>query len=247
LTLERRRGEKIEALGVYRDAARSSKQYCNKASGLRWMSLMLLSHIPFAGRVWALPVFTVLAPSERYDQQRGRSHKTLAERARLVLLQLRRWLPKRDLVVVADGEYSVLELLAAVATMTAPVTLVTRLRVRARLFEPATARQPGTIGRPACTGKRLPKLSAVSEDPETVWQRMTVPRWYSQGEREIEIVTGTGVWYHPGKPVVALRYVLIRDPKGPVSPPSAALHATGSHPRADRGVVRAAVAVGNHL
>jgi hypothetical protein len=217
-TLERRSGEKIEAKGVYRDAARSSKQYCNKASGLRWMSLMLLSHIPFAGRVWALPVFTVLAPSERYDQQRGRTHKTLSERTHLVLRGLRRWLPGRSLVVAADGEYAVMELLAAVATMKEPVTMVTRLRLDARLFEPAPARQPGTIGRPPRTGGRLPKLEALLADPKTLWQRITVPRWYSQGEREIEIVTGAGVWYHPGKPLVALRYVLIRDPRGRFRP-----------------------------
>jgi hypothetical protein len=32
---------------------------------------MLLSPMPWAGRVWALPFLTVLAPSERYCQARG--------------------------------------------------------------------------------------------------------------------------------------------------------------------------------
>jgi hypothetical protein len=72
-TLERRRGAKIAAKGVYRDAARSSKSCVTQASGLRWISLMLLVPIAWAGRVWALPFFTVLAPSERYHQQRGRT------------------------------------------------------------------------------------------------------------------------------------------------------------------------------
>src|SRR5688572_28341408 len=75
-TLERRRGAKIAAKGVYQDAARSSKSCMTQASGLRWMALMLLVPLPWAGRVWALPFFTVLAPSERYHQQRGRRHKT---------------------------------------------------------------------------------------------------------------------------------------------------------------------------
>ena len=39
-TLERRRGPQISALGVYRDAVRSSRSYVVKASGLRWISLM---------------------------------------------------------------------------------------------------------------------------------------------------------------------------------------------------------------
>ena len=65
-TLERRRGLKIKSLGIYRDAVRSSRSHLVKASGLRWVSLMWLGHVPWAGRSWALPFLTVLAPSERY-------------------------------------------------------------------------------------------------------------------------------------------------------------------------------------
>src|SRR5258708_15279332 len=65
-TIERRRGEKIAAKGIYRDPVRSSKSHFVKASGLRWMSMMWLAYIPFAQRVWALPFLTALAPSERY-------------------------------------------------------------------------------------------------------------------------------------------------------------------------------------
>jgi hypothetical protein len=49
-TLERRRGRRIAAKGIYRDAVRSSKDYFVKASGLRWVCLMLLVPIPWAGR-----------------------------------------------------------------------------------------------------------------------------------------------------------------------------------------------------
>src|SRR5690242_815579 len=65
-TIERRRGKRIAAKGIYRDPVRSSKGHLVKASGLRWLSLMLLAPIPWAGRVWALPFLTALAPSERY-------------------------------------------------------------------------------------------------------------------------------------------------------------------------------------
>src|SRR3954471_5468803 len=65
-TLERRWGAKIKARGIYRDPVRSSHGHFVKASGLRWLSVMLLSPIPWTGRVWALPFLTVLAPSERY-------------------------------------------------------------------------------------------------------------------------------------------------------------------------------------
>ncbi len=73
-TPERRRGAKIMARGIYRDAVRSSRHQLVKASGLRWISLMWLCYVPGAGRHWALPVLTVLAPSSRYHQHQGRRH-----------------------------------------------------------------------------------------------------------------------------------------------------------------------------
>ena len=64
-TIERRRGRRITAKGIYRDPVRSSHGHFVKASGLRWLSLMLLAPIPWAGRTWALPFLTALALSER--------------------------------------------------------------------------------------------------------------------------------------------------------------------------------------
>ena len=86
-------GHKIAARGIYRDPVRSSERHCVKASGLRWISLMLLVRISWAQRVWALPVMTALAPFERYYKERGRKPKLLTERAQQMILQWRRWLP----------------------------------------------------------------------------------------------------------------------------------------------------------
>ena len=44
-TLERRRGKRISARGIYRDAVRSSASHFVKAGGLRWISLMWLAPI----------------------------------------------------------------------------------------------------------------------------------------------------------------------------------------------------------
>ena len=94
-TLERRRGSRISARGVFRDAVRSSESHLVKASGLRWVSLMWLTHIPWANRTWALPVLTALAPAESYHQKVGRRHKKITDWARQMIIQLRRWLPDR--------------------------------------------------------------------------------------------------------------------------------------------------------
>jgi len=213
-TIERRRGRQIAARGVYRDPVRSSKEFFVKTNGLRWICLMILTPIPWACRVWALPFLTVLAPSERYHQERKRRHKTLARWASQMIRQVARWLAERPLVVVADSAYAVLELLDQMLRLPRPVTMVTRLRLDAALYEPAPPRTPGTMGAPRKKGKRLPTLAALAADPQTRWRRITVSRWYSRGARPVEIVSRTCVWYHAGKPVVPIRYVLIRDPWG---------------------------------
>ena len=172
-TLERRQGPQISALGIYRDAVRSSRSYTVKASGLRWVSLMWLGHIPWAGRFWALPFLTVLAPSARYHQKSGRRHKKLADWARQMILQLRRWLPHRPLVVVGDNGYAVLDLLHFCQSLPEPVTLITRLRLDAGLYDPAPARPPGQTGRPRVKGSRQPTLKQRLDDPDLFWD--TVP------------------------------------------------------------------------
>src|SRR5215471_1593555 len=140
-SIERRWGAKIRARGIYRDPVRSSDSHFVKTSGLRWLSLMLLVDIPWAGRVWALPFLTALAPSERYWQQPGRKPKLLTDWARQLLWQVQRWLPTRTLVVVADGAFASLQLLWRWAVRRRPIVCVTRLGLDARLFRPATPRK----------------------------------------------------------------------------------------------------------
>lgn len=86
-TIERRRGKRIPAKGIYRDPVRSSHGHFVKASGLRWISLMLLAPVPWAERVWALPFLTALAPSERYCRMCGLRHKKLTDWARQLVVQ----------------------------------------------------------------------------------------------------------------------------------------------------------------
>jgi hypothetical protein len=210
-TIERRRGDKIAAQGIYRDPVRSSHAHFVKASGLRWLALMLLVPLPWTARVWALPGLTCLCPSPRYDEQRGRAHRKLTDRARQMLSLIARWLPGRDLVVTADSSFAALELLEAVRTQ---VAVGTRLRLDAALYTPVPERQAKPIGRPRKKGRRLPTLQQVANARATCWQRVMVKGWYGEGERTVEVVSGTCVWYHTGMPAVPIRWVLIRDPQG---------------------------------
>src|SRR5262249_13949973 len=156
-TIERRWGPKISARGIYRDPVRSSKGHFVKASGLRWLSAMLLLHVPWADCVMAQPFLTVLAPVNRFHADKVRSTKTRVNWPRQAALQIRRWLPGRYIVLGAESAFAAIEFLAAVRQH---VCVVTRLRLDANLFAFPPPKRKGR-GRPAIKGKRLKKLSAI--------------------------------------------------------------------------------------
>jgi hypothetical protein len=228
--LERRRGAKIAAAGIYRDPVRSRRSHFVQVRGLRWIcaTATLLVPIPWAARVWALPFLTVLAPSERAARRRQRRFKPLTTWARQMLLQLHRWAPTRRLVVVGDRAYAALELLDAVRIV---ATVVARLRLDARLFTPAPPRMPGQRGRPRLVGDRLPNLTAQAHAADATWRRLTIARWYGERERPIEVLSQTAVWYSTGFPPVPIRWVLIRDPQGHFATQALLCTDLGAHPQ----------------
>ena len=168
---------------------------------------MLLTKVPFAERVWALPFLTVLCPSERYHRERGIRHRKLTDRARQAILRVWRWFPEKKLIFVGDSSYAALDLLNAVREK---VTVVTRLRLDAALYEAALERIAGQMGRPRKKGVRLPTLNEVIKNPRTHWKKVVV-NWYGV-EKEIEITSGRCVWFHVGKEAVPIRWVIVRDP-----------------------------------
>ena len=109
-----------------------------------------------------------------------------------------------------DGEFAALELLDALSPY---LIAVTRLRLDARLFDPPLER-PGSI-RTLLKGVRQPTLRARLADRATIWRRAVLSnrtRWRSG--RWIDYASGTALWYHPGKPVVPILWVLVRYPDG---------------------------------
>jgi len=209
-TVERRRGKQIKAKGIYRDAVRSSGSFFVKTSGLRWLSFMLLTEVPFAKRVWALPFLTVLCPSERYDRTRGIRHRKLTDRARQAILTIKRWLPDFDLVFVGDSSFAVLDLLTAVKDQ---VTVVSRIRLDAALYKRAAAKKPGQMGDRAkkvfdcrhCRQSLIIRKRNGSAFKSSIGMARMIGR--------SRIVSGKCVWYYVGKQAVPIRWVIIRDPR----------------------------------
>ena len=212
-TIERRWGKKIKSRGIYRDPVRSSRSHFVKASGLRWICLMWLTPISWAERIWALPFLTVLAPSERYYEEKKQEAKSILDWARQMVFQLRRWLPERQIVLVADSTYAALNFLHACQTLKNPVAVVTRLRLDAAIYTPVPTRPKGKRGCNRKKGVRLPTPQQFIDDSRTRWLTVAV-NWYDGEKRTIEIASGFSLWYSSGKPAVDIRWVLIRDPLG---------------------------------
>lgn len=216
-TLERRRGAKIKAKGIFRDAVRSSHKYTNYSSGLRWVSMMLLVPLPWNDRTWALPFLTVLAPSPKTNAANGKRHKTSIDWVGQMIGAVRRWLPQRNLVLVVDGAMAAVKLGLRCAGYARPVTLVSRLRLDAALHEPPEPQPKSKRGPKPKKGGRLPALAQVLTDPATIWTKRTI-NWYGGKQRLIEYMTGTALWYTPGHDPLPIRWVLVRDPLGEFKP-----------------------------
>jgi hypothetical protein len=212
-TLERRQGKQIKAKRVFRDAARSSKKHTVKAFGLRWVSLMLLVNVPWRSRVWALPFLTLLAPSEKTNRANGKRHKTSIDWVMQLLCQARRWLRYRQMVLVVDGGLLALKLGHQCRNFANSVTLVSRLRLDAQLYDWPEEQPKGKRGPKPKKGKRQLSLKQRLQNPITPWRTIQI-RWYGGVVRTLEITAGQSLWYTPGEKPLPIRWVLVRDPLG---------------------------------
>jgi hypothetical protein len=208
-TVERRGGRKITAKGCYRDAVRSTKKHVIRCFGLKWVSMMLLVSVPWSRRVWALPFLTALCwPAEKRGQRR---HKTSVDWVRQMMKQVRRWLPGRRLVLVVDGGFAAVSL--ALACVKNQVVMVSRLRWDAALYHFPGPQPPGKRGPKPLKGKRQRSLQGWAERSDTPWETVEVD-WYGGQRKKLWVFSRTALWYTPGLPPVAIRYVMVCDPEG---------------------------------
>lgn len=210
-TLERRWGSKISKRGHYRDSLLSSKERSVSSPGLRWIVMAVVVSLPWTKQRWALPFLCILATTPETSERLGKRHKTVGMWAHQMISLVHRWLPGREVKLMGDTAYTILEL--GLHAKAQQVTLITTGRLDAVLHEPAPERTQDTIGRPRVKGRRLPPLDQVLQDLEVVWQERTV-NWYGQGKRQLQICTGTALWYRSGYDPLPIRWVLTRDPVG---------------------------------
>ena len=105
-----------------------------------------------------------------------------------------------------------IDLLGQLRQLKNPIGRITRFRLEAAWYEPVKP-APGKMGCPRQKGQRLPTLEKIAEDQLTRWKRLTLPEWYGEKKRDLEITSQTAIWFHRGKPPLPIRWVIVRDPK----------------------------------
>jgi hypothetical protein len=170
---------------------------------------MILVPVPWSQRVWALPFLTTLCWPE--GAGRRAAHKTAIDLARQMVLQVRRWLPERELILVTDGGFAAVDL--AHACQRYGVIMICRLRLDAALYHPPEPRSPSRRGPKPKKGPRQRRLTEWARRSDTPWEEVEVD-WYGGRRKPMQVVCRTGLWHRRGHDPVAIRYVLARDPEG---------------------------------
>src|SRR5512132_4127963 len=193
-TIERRSGRRIQAKGCYRDPVRSSRKHVVKCFGLKWICLMVLVPVPWSRRVWALPFLTALSWPE--GTGRRPTHKTSIDWARQMVVQVRRWLPERELILVLDGGVSAVEL--ARACRRHRVVMICRLRLDAALYHPPGPQPPSKRGPNPKKGPRQRRLTEWAGSKDTPWGQVEV-EWYGGQSKTMQVFSRTGLWHRRGR------------------------------------------------
>jgi DDE superfamily endonuclease len=205
-------GPQVYGKGRHRDPVRSTHSFTAFRWGHKWVVLAVLVRFPFARRRWALPLMVPLyRPEDKAtDGITQRAHKTPVDLLAQMLRILIRWFPDRTFVCAADGNYAAHELAELAAANPQRLTFVSKFYPHANLFEPPPP-YPGN-GRPPVKGKKLPDPAQVVRD--TSPGSLLNVAWYGGERRRVEVVTGTGLWYRSGYPLVPVRWVFVRDRTG---------------------------------
>lgn len=220
-TVERRWGRKINKRGIYRDPVRSSKSHFVKCSGLRWLCLMVLTPLPWldTGIYWALPVLTVLCPSERFYTKQGKTPKKLTTWANQIISWLgrRKNILQRPIYLTGDGSFATLELF--MNSQQCGIGLIARMKLNARLYHLPPKKHPeGKRGPIPPVGKRLLSMEKRVTDKRIKWKSVTFSEWYGNRNKEMLVTSGVAIWRKSNTLLVKVKWVLLKDPEGKLDP-----------------------------
>lgn len=212
-TTEQRRGDRVYGKGTHRDAVRSSRSHVVHLFGLKWVILAVLVNFRFTTRPWALPVLVALYRPGKLNAKEGRRHKTPTGLARGLVTLMLRWFPDRSFILLGDGGYASCELACFCNRRRGRLTLVSRFRPDAALYQPPPP-PTGKRGRPARKGAKLPSPQQTVEKSSQPIEASV--DWYGGKKRDLRLTAGSGLWYsHRGGRVVPVQWVHVADARNP--------------------------------
>ena len=198
-TTHKKTGRKVDGARVCRDAVRSTTSKTVFCWALQYVPLCLVYRPPWGGEPLALPLNIRL-------NRKNCQGVTMLDHALDMLGELSRWLPEHDFRLVADGAYAPLA-----GRLPARVTLISRLRADAALYELPSPRKPGERGRPRLKGARLPKPSELAKKTPACEWRLVDTR--ERGRiRERLVYDRQVLWASVSKKPILL--LISRDPTG---------------------------------
>lgn len=212
-TLLHKRGKHVYGLGWFRDAVASTAKRVATASGNHWVVMGLAICIPKTDIILCLPIHCKL-------HLPGKGQASEAALAREMLLDVRRWFPDRQLVLVGDGAYANETMFSKWSDLAGQVSYVGVMRCDAALYDPLPPKQPqGKRGRKPKKGPRLPSPKeaakkadrARSAESPWAWQAVTAMAYGVQ--RELLVVSYLAVW-PTVLGLIPIRVVVVHDPQG---------------------------------
>jgi hypothetical protein len=149
-TLVRRTGRRLVWKGRFHDAVRSQPGHIVTTEGIHWLCLAVLVPVPWSRRPWALPFLSIPTLTPATSAKLGRRHRTTPEYAAVLRRLGRRWQPQREIVVVGDSAFAVVEL--GHTCRIRGMRLISRLVLNAQLYDPVPPRPASTPGVPCVLG-----------------------------------------------------------------------------------------------
>lgn len=134
-------------------------------------------------------------------------HRSSVDYAVLMMVKISQYL-KRPLFLLGDGGFACIKL--GHACQRRQVTLISRLRKDAALYESAPEASEKKRGRKPLKGKKAKSLHELIIQSDLAWQEQEIA-WYGGIKKKVALHSGTNLWYKPGNKPLAIRWVLVKD------------------------------------
>lgn len=134
-------------------------------------------------------------------------HRTSIDYAILMMKKIS-WVLKRPWIFLGDGSFTCVKLGLACASNN--VTLISRLKLNAALYEPAPTHIQGKKGRKRLKGNKVLSLWELIKNDNVVWQEQEI-NWYKDTRKKVRLLTGTNLWYTPKYKPLSIRWVIVQD------------------------------------